>query len=190
MVRTLDFHSNNAGSNPAGSNMNNLILRQKKSSFLITKLRYEFFFVSLLPLVYLGSDKLRYSQLHPTLRSKLFIKKSYLILLWLHYLASYNKDKYVVKISTIKTQTKLYTVVKAPMAHKTNSKEQFISRYYKFRVKFEVKRHYKNSLLSNKSSSCLSTPFHKMFPTFETNLLFLTSSRVLVPLVPRGFFSL
>ena len=81
MVRTLDFHSNNAGSNPAGSNMNNFILRQTKSSFFITKLSYEFFFVSLLPLVYLGSDKLRYSQLHPTLRSKLFIKKSYLMLL-------------------------------------------------------------------------------------------------------------
>ena len=190
VVRTLDFHSNNAGSNPAGSSMNNRILSQTKSSYFIAKLSYEFFFVSLLPLVYLGSDKLRYSQLHPTLCNKLFIKKSYLILLWLHYLASYKKDKYTVKISTINARTKLYTVVKAPMAHKTNSKEQFTSRYYRFKVKFEVKRHYRNSLLSTKSNVCLNTSFYKMFPTFETNLLFLTSSKVLVPLVPKSFFFL
>lgn len=80
MVRTLDFHSNNVGSNPASSKITNSILQFKASPTSVIKLRYEFFFVSLLPLLH-GKSKSSYERLANNLGDKIYLKKSYLIFL-------------------------------------------------------------------------------------------------------------
>ena len=180
MVRTLDFHSNNAGSNPAGSKVTNNILQLKTGSTNTTSLRCEFFFVSLLPLLS-TRRKFCYERLKNSLGNKIYLKKSYLILLWLNYLASNRDDTRSIKVTKIQSKTKLYTVVKAPMAHKTNSKEQFISKYYHFKVQFIVRRS-AASYSPHKTTGILNISLLDCFPAFETNLLFLTATKIHIPL--------
>ena len=187
MVRTLDFHSNNAGSNPASSRITSNLLQFKTSPTSTTRLRYEFFFISLLPLLQ-DKGRFRYERLANNLGSKIYLKKSYLIFLWLNYLASYQNDSYSVKVTKIRSKTKLYTVVKAPMAHKTNSKEQFISKHYHFKVQFAVRR----STLRyspHRTIGVTNVSLLKAFPIFETNLLFLTATKVHTPLQLTGYLT-
>ena len=187
VVRTLDFHSNNAGSNPASSRITSNLLQFKTSPTSMTKLRYEFFFVSLLPLLH-DKSKFRYERLANNLGNKIYLKKSYLIFLWLNYLASYQNDAYSVKVTKIRSKTKLYTVVKAPMAHKTNSKEQFISKHYHFKVQFAVRRSAVR-YSPHQTVSVVNVSLLKAFPIFETNLLFLTATKVHTPLQLTGYLT-
>jgi len=147
--------------------------------------RYDFFFVSLLPLLRTQTMQLYYNRLENQLGKKVFLKKSYLILLWLNYLTLQKNTKYTVKATSIQPNTKLYTVVKAPMAHKTNSKEQFLFKYFYFRLRFTV-RHSFDMATSRKLRriNCLAG----LFPVFETNLLFLRFYKVSLPLFPENFF--
>ena len=186
MVRTLDFHSNNAGSNPAGSRITYKLFKSKSSENVLSSLRYEFFFTSLLPLLR-NKARLRYERPGNTLTNKIFLKKSYLIFLWLNYLASYQSDICSVKVTKIQSKTKLYTVVKAPMAHKTNSKEQFLSKHYCFKIQFTIKRK-AAGYVPNTTRRTLNTDPVKAFPVFETNLLFLTSSKTCTPLRLVDYF--
>lgn len=187
VVRTLDFHSNNAGSNPASSKITNHLLRSNSNSAVSTQLRYEFSFISLLPLL-CGKAKFRYERLESNLSDKIFLKRSYLVFLWLNYLASYQNDTYTVKVTKIQPRTKLYTVVKAPMAHKTNSKEQFISKHYHFKVQFTVKR---SSFVYSPTGTrrLVNVSLIESFPIFETNLLFLMSTKIHTPLRLTKYFT-
>lgn len=173
------------GSNPASSKITNSILQFKASPTSVIKLRYEFFFVSLLPLLH-GKSKSSYERLANNLGDKIYLKKSYLIFLWLNYLASYQNDAYSVKVTKIRSKTKLYTVVKAPMAHKTNSKEQFISKHYHFKVQFTVRRSTVRHL-SCQAVSTINVNLLSTFPVFETNLLFLTSAKIHTPLLLTAY---
>jgi hypothetical protein len=152
----------------------------KTGSTGTTKLSYEFFFVSLLPLLH-NKSQFRYERLSNNLGNKIYLKKSYLIFLWLNYLASYQNDTYLVRVTKIRSKTKLYTVVKAPMAHKTNSKEQFISKHYHFKVQFAVRRS-AIRYSPHRTVGVTNLNFLKTFPIFETNLLFLTATKVHTPL--------
>ena len=83
-----------------------------------------------------------------------------------------------------------YTITKAPMAHKTRSKEQFIFKFYHFAITFKV-----NSLLmvssNNVSVGALAYILmltKQLFPVFETNLLYLKYYRVRYPLMDQYFF--
>jgi len=57
---------------------------------------------------------------------KIILKQSYLILTWVYYFSFLNtKKKNKIKISILPVKKKLFTLTKAPMAHKKNSKEQY-----------------------------------------------------------------
>ena len=186
VVRTLDFHSNNAGSNPASSNISRQLLinnvHKHKAVF-----RYDFFFVSLLPLLRSKVGKTYYNRLEHKLGKKIFVKKSYLILLWLNYLTVSKNTRYTVKTTAIQPNTKLYTVVKAPMAHKTNSKEQFMFKYFYFRVQFQAQETFDlTTSYKLRRINCLIN----LFPVFETNMLFLQFYKVSLPMLSKTFFNL
>lgn len=108
---------------------------------------------------------------------------------WFHYLKhsqniTKGASKAGVRFVFIPTRHKRYTLLKAPMAHKTNSKEQFVFRFFNFYV--QVRTFLKvNSLKHSFDQTLLMMLLVKAtFPVFETNLLLLKSYSI--SLTTRG----
>ena len=82
-----------------------------------------------------------------------------------------------------------FTSIKAPMAHKSNSKEQFKFQFYSFKVSFDgiiLDRLALNSLNKALMFVLLSKNF---FPIVETNLLFLKNYQIAFTCKERNFFN-
>ena len=218
MVRTLDFHSNNAGSNPAGlimfsstssllpyyykttSGNNNFKSTNKYSS----SISYELHFASLISPAFSNSGNFINVDDSKTLPKKIHLKKSYLAMSWFNYLHESSisstlpfgekpNDKSSIKptshLAILPSKRSLYTLVKAPMAHKTNSKEQFMFKFYFF--KFSITLPLSNTLIPDSIDKAVLTYFlvKDLFPVFETNLLFLKYYQIMFPYKESNFFN-
>ena len=199
MVRTLVFHTNNVGSIPTGLNMLSNWLFYKTDATLTPRattpkiLRYSLRFASLVS-PWGGEFSSKFSQTDtrvPKSRRVAF-KKSYLVASWLKYLTfqkfglSTNKSP---SIAILPSKSRCFTLTKAPMAHKTNSKEQFMFNFYNF--KFSASLAVTQDVLpkSVAQGGHVLQITKKLFPVFETNLLFLKYYRVSYPIKDRQFFS-
>ncbi len=189
MVRTLVFQSSNVGSIPAGPTIftnfhKNINLNKKHDKHILQSnnlITYNFTFVSLIAPFLLNNLRLATisSSLTPSLKTKLLIKQSYLILTWFYYLTMSTtltkKDINTLKFSFLPSKSKSYTLTKAPMAQKTRSKEQFHFKFYIFKVSIHTKLNHEFSLKSVDQSLLSFLLTKSTFPIFETNLLFLKS---------------
>lgn len=115
-------------------------------------------------------------------KSKIFLKQSYLLLTWLYYLTFVevrNMDSKVLTFAFLPTRKKHYTLTKAPMAHKTNSKEQFLFKFYHLRISFKASLTQASRPASRSHDfALLSLDILKnSFPTLETNTLFLKACK-------------
>lgn len=198
MVRTLVFHSNNVGSIPASLKMwlsntnlysNNRVLTKKK--FRQPTIRYSFRFTSLVaphtPSFIANDGKL----LNPLLTRRAFLKKSYLLASWLLYLShkpTSNIAKSTPRIAILPSSQIVYTLTKAPMAHKTNSKEQFLFKYYNFKFSTELKLPLKAAPSTINQGAYSMVLTKELFPVFETNLLFLKYYNVSYSIRDKDFF--
>ena len=183
MVRTLDFHSNNAGSIPADSITipvkTQLLPSERKSN----QIAYDLIFVSLLPVELKKISAFQHNS--RSFQDKLTVKKSFLIFLWLHYLKTNSSDKNKIKIVRLPSKSKLLTLPKAPMAHKKTSKEQFLFSHTRFKVSFSfnnINNSTTNQGLDEKNARFFINSLDSKLSFFETNLFFLytTSYRFLV----------
>ena len=121
-------------------------------------------------------------------------KRSYLIFSWLHYLtsrSSAHETSCKVRITMLPTTQSFYTITKAPMAHKTRSKEQFIFKFYHFAITFKVNP---ELMVSSRSTSIESLAYvliltKQLFPVFETNLLYLKYYRARYLMRDQFFFT-
>ena len=68
-----------------------------------------------------------------TKNKKLFLKQSYMLLTWLHYISTYKKNLF-----TLPKKVKKFTLTKSPMAHKTFSQEQFKFVYYSLIIPYKI----------------------------------------------------
>lgn len=216
MVRTLVFHTNNVGSIPTGLNINlikphlikpNLYLSDISEKNLIPRhsakaafVRYEFRFVSLIPPhipSFINSNNILKNRLGISNTRRPFLKKSYLLLSWFHYLLSDRsnvtqsrlKNPEVLKIAILPAKQNTYTLTKAPMAHKTNSKEQYLFRFYNFKFSINLKPYFHSAISSRVGGAYILNLTNTIFPVFETNLLFLKYYKVNHPLRDIFFFS-
>ena len=93
-----------------------------------------------------------------------------------------------IKFSFMPSRTSTLTLTKAPMAHKTNSKEQFKNKFFKFAVTFHAKI-VRSTLPTSLDGALLSLLLTKtVFPSFETNLLLLKSYRLYIPSIGSSDF--
>jgi hypothetical protein len=106
--------------------------------------------------------------------NKILIKQSYLLLTWLMYIKTSNSSTSSTPAFFIqpKQQTK-FTHLKAPMAHKTFSQEQFILKHYIITVSFEtlISENFRIDTIND--SILLILSIRNSIPFFNTNLLFL-----------------
>ena len=113
--------------------------------------------------------------------NKILLKQSYLLITWIHYLCKNNNDItgkrpekqpsfFIHPYSQSKT-----TLIRSPLAHKTFSQEQFLTRYYYISVSFKPCSVLLSSdVINSVNGSVYSSNFIKNnVPIISTNLLFL-----------------
>jgi hypothetical protein len=83
----------------------------------------------------------------------------------------------------------MYTLTKAPMAHKTNSKEQFVFRVFKFTT--SIKTNFRVGRAPASVDHALVVLFltKSMFPIFETNLLLLKTYTFILKMSDPNYFN-
>jgi hypothetical protein len=156
---------------------------------------YNFTFVSLIAPYLLNDLRISNVTSAPSTpnKSTILLKQSYLLFTWFYYLKTsvmQNKTKNkAIKFSFLPIRRKSYTLTKAPMAHKTNSKEQFLFKFYKFKA--SIKTHFITSYrLTSVDQSLLALLMtKKTFPFFETNVLLLKHSTIYLSMSDSRYFN-
>lgn len=170
------------------SSLNNNVQVLKTKKFDI---RYYFLFVSwVAPHIFFNYSRF-FFQTNKS-RIRIGIKKSYTILTWLYYLTftlgRQTKNKSVT-FSFLPKRRKMYTLTKAPMAHKTFSKEQFKFQLYTCKVSVSSFFAKENTLLSLEQLKTALLITKNTFPILETNLLFLKTCQILIRGSAVNFYS-
>ena len=188
MVRTLDFHSSNVGSIPASLNMLNrhFNLQKKFKNSLVPlsrnrnvfQIKYSLTFKSIIPLGTIKNIRLILQFKPQTNKSKkLLVKQSYMLFTWMFYIEnnlSSCKTNTTPRFFIRPTTRSTFTQIKAPMAHKTFSQEQFVIKSYSLQISFTSKYNLSsNSIDSLNKSMLVATSLRKFVPFLETNLFFL-----------------
>lgn len=157
---------------------------------------YKFRFVSLIPPFLINDLRLSTLPSHTYSNSNknLLLKQSYLLFTWFHYLknsrlSKSNRARSVIKFSFLPTTRSVYTLIKAPMAHKTNSKEQYV--FQTFHFKTSIKTYFNVKIKPSSINQALYVLFmtRQMFPFFETNLLLLKNFSIIISFNDRRFFN-
>jgi hypothetical protein len=162
-------------------------------------MRYQFTFISLISPYLLSDLRIHDISSSPSKASKAtsLVKQSYLLFTWFYYLKESKivnqslteSTKNPILFSFLPVRRKAYTLTKAPMAHKTNSKEQFVFRYFKFKMSINT-RFLHNDFVDSINLGLLSILLSKNhFPFFETNLLLLKNYTLTFPLSDLNFFN-
>lgn len=163
MVRTLGFRPKNVGSNPASLNIAlssdfDIMLKTLhhttsttcKRHYTFQQVKHTLKFGSLfapasfkdLCLFFRNTSKYN-SFLKNKSNKKILVKQSYILLMWLNYIASAprlvgkssaKKKKVCPSFFVYPFRNYKTTIIKAPMAHKTHSQEQFMIRFYRFSI--------------------------------------------------------
>jgi len=94
--------------------------------------------------------------------------------MWFQYLFNSNRNSsHKPKIVCLPTKYTKLTFTKAPMAHKTFSQEQFLFKFYKFKIIFKIKLLKENLNITLNQSIYLLLYLRNCLPILETNILFL-----------------
>ena len=157
------------------------------------KITYSFLFTSLVAPFFLPETGLYTTPSSFRLPKKVKLKQSYLQLSWFFYMSHLqpktNKHAHRLRLQIMPCKRKLYTLTKAPMAHKTNSKEQFNFKFYFYKTTFtaQIVDNYRPQTLNETLFFLLL--YKTTFPVFETNLFYLKSCSVRLPSTAAHFFS-
>lgn len=130
---------------------------------------------------------------------KILVKQSYVFLIWVNYLRSQKSTTNTRGGSTGNPSFFIYpkknyktTIVKAPMAHKTYSQEQFMVRLYSFSVTFDSDHieQVGKTLNSVNKSLYFASMIKKTTPFVGTNMLFISKYNLTFYSNDTSFFSL
>jgi len=91
---------------------------------------------------------------------------------------------------TYPTRQSKLTFLKAPMAHKTFSQEQFITKSYTMSISFNNNFKKSNSLKSINNSIFMILYLKKNFLIFESNLLFLKRLKITMSVLDPHYMSI
>ncbi len=168
----------------------NKFLFFKKNSEISPKFKYNFIFVSLISPYLIGNFRIeRGINLE---KKKSILKNSYMLLTWFYYLSFLkqpNSSKCALKFIIFPIKKKIFTLTRAPMAHKNWSKEQYKFQIYKFNIFFELKLKKYRAIPSFNASVLFVLLSKNFFPQFETNLFFLKNVTIFFFFFDRDHFN-
>lgn len=145
-----------------------LFLKKKKHNF-----HYQLHFASLVSPDFENRSTLVVSNEATRLPRRAHLKQSYLAFSWFQFLQKVPKSDVILRFYVLPSKRSLYTLQKAPMAHKTNSKEQFMFKFYFFKFYARITTDYFNIPKTKNEALAAFYIMRWTFPCFETNLLFL-----------------
>jgi hypothetical protein len=172
--------------------LNKFFIFSNSSLVYSQKIFYSFTFISLIT-PFLISNVRFFST--PVFNKKILLKQSYILLTWFYYLSFLSINikntsvKHRINIFVLPLNRKKFTLTRAPMAHKTFSKEQYKFQFYKFKITFNAflkETHVLNSLNNGLLFILLSKKF---FPQFETNILFLKNCNIAFFVNDKNYFN-
>lgn len=194
-VRTLDFQSKNVGSIPSNPNITN-IKKEKKSNLIFLANKPNFYkkksvFYDLCFVSFIAPNFVKnFTTALPLFKDlkKIQLKQSYLIFTWFYHMSVVEKKRKSVKFFVMPVTKKTTTQIKAPIAHKNWSKEQFFYSFYVVRIRFNSNFKDTNNVSSLNAGLLFALLAKKFFPVFETNILFLKSYKIMFDLKEPSFF--
>jgi hypothetical protein len=171
-----------------------LYLNQNKST-LTKSLRYSYKFASIIsPGSLKDMTLVSRAQLTSTSSDSIYVKQSYILLTWMTYIRETHSrgnqkkkdtsvDSEEDNISTpsffvYPTKTTKLTYLKAPMAHKTFSQEQFVAKSYSLSISFNNTFREQSTINSVNNSLYVALYLRNTYLPTETNLLFLKKLRM------------
>ena len=132
---------------------------------MLPRTTYRFRFIAALP---------------PSAATQLYVKQLYLLLLWVYYMFEQWAAAPAYCFFVYPRIRQIYTFFKAPMAHKTYSKEQFYLQYYQFQL-----------VVQAPTVAIAALPTYTKFAAYrtravvpETNLIILSQTGVGAPYYP------
>lgn len=170
--------------------------QHKQLSYLLKlrpekKIRYSLSFTSLISPGNMTNIRLVFLSTTSWKNKKLLLKQSYLLLTWAYYLTRSNSKLFKrPSISIRPTKQSKFTSLKAPMAHKTFSQEQFWIRFYRLKINFTVYKTGTSILNSLNKSFYTILLLRTSLPLTETNLMLLKSFAFEIPSSDSSFFTL
>lgn len=123
-------------------------------------------------------------------KKKIFLKQSYIILSWFYYMRSIKTQNTLkfLRFFVLPTTQQVYTLTKAPIAHKTWSKEQYKFQFYLIRISFN-NNHFVDEQICNLNQGLLFFLLIKKTPPyFASNLLLIKNFRILISVSDTFFF--
>lgn len=130
---------------------------------------YWFKYNSLLPLKLSCTSRIDSIRATKNFSNKICVVNSFLFIVWLRWLKLQNT---VIRIKVKKSlDTKHYSILTAPMAHKTHAQEQINTKLFRFDVR--VAGHNNGELAHTNGGAYAAATLLTTFPFFETNLFFL-----------------
>lgn len=152
------------------------------------KIHNGFSFVSLTSPFIINNLKLNYLKKS---EKKVFVKQSYILLSWFYYISTFeHKDsKKRLKVCTLPSIKKIFTLTKAPMAHRNWSKEQYQFSHFKFKISFNSSLTTQTTIKSVNEAIFFSLIAKKNLFSFETNVFFLKSFTVFFFFTDKRFFN-
>lgn len=175
------------------------LLIQNKSR---TSFKYKLLFASIIPPHYTTSlNSFAFTSWADTVKlpNKYYVKQSYLILAWFYHLKTItckvskkvisSSSKQVIKFIILPSKKSHYTLLKAPMAHKKNSKEQFLFKFYFILASFKGLTEVGKLIPSCDAAVSLLFMIQRLFPVLSTNLLLSKSTNVKFSYSDYVFFS-
>ena len=123
---------------------------------------------------------------------KILVKQSYLMSAWFYYYSFGTLKSTKIKgFVTLPCRKSKHTAIKAPMAHKTFSQEQFIIKYYHLSFTVDARSASSDNCMASASinNSALKAGTFLNFPCFNsTNMLFLYKVRYWFSSKDRKYF--
>lgn len=160
-------------------------------------IRYKFHFISLIAPFLLKDLRLITISSDPSTpkKARALVKQSYLLFTWFFYLKEAKtsltpKSTNIIRFAFLPVKRTVYTFTKAPMAHKTNSKEQMVFRFYRFTCSIKTFFRHNKGPLSIEQGLFLTLLSKNTFPVFETNLLLLKSYTLSIQAFDKKYFNL
>ena len=124
-------------------------------------------------------------------KKKLLIKQSYLLLAWAYYLSRSNNKFFKKPSLSIKpVKQSKFTSLKAPMAHKTFSQEQYWIRFYRLQINITLSKSSIKVISSVNASFYVILLLRSSLPLIETNIMLLKCFSFHIPSSDRMFFTL
>jgi hypothetical protein len=139
--------------------------------------RFSFLFVSLISPNFIKNFTTFFNYNLNT--NKIQLKQSYVLFSWFYYMTVVEKRNKKLKFFVLPLKNYTTTQIKAPIAHKNWSKEQFALQFFLLRITF--KSLFIDTLLPNSPDSGLLFVLlsKKHFPLVETNIFFLKNYKII-----------